>query len=437
MTMLVFYLLAFFLLVSTTCSSPAVLLKMEKKAAPYVIGGESGLAALRMAEYQRTPERNNITLKGNIPVLGVYYVNLTIGGQTIAVQVDTGSSNLAVPLHGCRNCHSYAYYSVTKSKHGKYLSCLSSACNCSSSSCYHCPSSGRYCSAQLPAACGFHIRYGSGAIEGPVVEDFINLGGLRAYLAFGGMLNSTPQFEPSPVSGIMGMAYKNLACSPNTFEPVFDALVNQANISNIFSLCLNRSGGRLTLGGIDPSINATDITYVPLNLANPPTYYRVNLGGSIVVNASKLALPEFDVGIVDSGTTLLVLTPNSFKTLKNYMETNYCHIRGLCDLHSWWTSNQTGLNPCTKANASELKAFPNITITVGGGVNITLTSEDYMYPYTHHGESYHCLGIMSSKGLSSLGLQAILGDVVIRKHVVVFDRAHERIGFAPSLRHCM
>jgi len=62
----------------------------------------------------------------------------------------------------------------------------------------------------------------------------------------------------------------------------------------------------------------------------------------------------------------------------------------------------------------QVKALPNITITVGGGVNITLTSEDYMYPYTHHGESSHCLGIMSSKGLSSLGLQAILGDVVIR-----------------------
>eukprot|EP00871_Galdieria_phlegrea_P005497 jgi/Galph1/5949/GphlegSOOS_G4593.1 len=354
-------------------------------------------------------------MKGNIPILGVYYVNITVGGQVFAVQVDTGSSNLALPLKGCRNCHSSAYYSVSKSKHGEYVSCLSSSCVCSNSSCYYCPPSGRYCSKQLPAACGFEIKYGSGGIEGPVVRDNIEFGGLRANVSFGAFLNSTPDFEPSPVSGIMGMAYENLACSPNKFVPVFDALVKQAHIHNMFSICLNRSGGRLTLGGMDPSINSSDVTYVPLNLANPPTYYRVDLGGSIIVNQSSLTLPEFNVGIVDSGTTLFVLSDTSFKTVKNHMETYYCHIRGLCNLHSWWTRNQTGLNPCTPMNKTELAMLPNITLTVGGKVNITLEPDDYMYPYTHHEKSYRCLGIMASSGLSELGLQAILGDVVMKK----------------------
>jgi len=52
-----------------------------------------------------------LELGGNITEIGLFYLTIQIGTpqQTFTVQVDTGSSDLLVPLSSCTNCGTHVY----------------------------------------------------------------------------------------------------------------------------------------------------------------------------------------------------------------------------------------------------------------------------------------------------------------------------------------
>jgi hypothetical protein len=50
---------------------------------------------------------------------------------------------------------------------------------------------------------------------------------------------------------------------------------------------------------------------------------------SIQVNSNSLSIAPFNA-IVDTGTTLIVASPYIFDALKQYFQSNYCNVPGLC-----------------------------------------------------------------------------------------------------------
>jgi hypothetical protein len=116
--------------------------------------------------------------------------------------------------------------------------------------------------------CGFSIEYGSGSAKGALLKGNVEIANITAKdIVFGGILEESNSafvfcfhiafknsfwidFEPTKVSGILGMAYNSLACQPTCVNTLFDELYAQGVISHrIFTVLLNPNDGVLVLGG--------------------------------------------------------------------------------------------------------------------------------------------------------------------------------------------
>ncbi|GJQ09253.1 hypothetical protein GpartN1_g1044.t1 [Galdieria partita] len=445
--LLIFLVICFeaFFKVSWALPKPALSSVLDKKAPPlkttqFPRGVPSSMRVVDVYNNNRV-SYHETNLGGGVIELGAYYSNLTLGGQEFSVLIDSGSSTLVVPMKGCVTCGDYGnFYSLEKSNYegAHYVSCDSDACQCVTSECYFCPVS-RYCSENVTSACGFYIQYGSGAIYGVEIEDLLQWDKYKVPVIFGGMLHETPDFLQAPANGILGMAYPMLSCNPNYMPPIYSVLQQRDMVQHdMFALCLGHRKGQIMVGGVNTDLADGPIEWAPFDISNPATYYRVNLGGSIRINEEVLSLPEFDVGIVDSGTTLFIVTPKAFDVIKYYFESHFCHVKGLCSFYSWFQPNNVEINypstivsSCVTLTDEDVQQLPSITVTIGGKIDLTMTPDDYMYrAYDSQGNVYRCLGISTSE--QGGGIQAIVGDVLLQKHLIVFDRENRQIGIAPA-----
>lgn len=374
----------------------------------------------------------SVDLRGGIVGVGEYYSTIELGNKKIRVQVDTGSSTLAVPMTGCKSCIPKANrYSVEDTKFAKTIACDSPLCavdRCAVS-CPVCSLQGACCSADRPRDCGFSLRYADGsAASGSMISDEVKWGELRTNVTFGGILNNSPNFERPEVDGILGMAYKSLACNPSCFDPPFDALVNDGQVDNVFSICMTATGGKLMLGGFTPSVAKTPVKYVPLYLSDPARYYRVRLTGSIKIGDEMVAMPNFKTAIVDTGTTLIVTSTRTFAKLKEHFQKKYCVVPELCGEDSWF---QSGM--CVSLTDEDMRELPTLTLSLESGVNLELRPEDYMLQYRRGPKTYRCVGIM---GMDGLGGMVVLGNTMMQRYVTIYDRINGRVGFAEAAPNC-
>lgn len=378
------------------------------------------------------PVSYTVDLHGGIVGVGEYFSVIEIGGKKIRVQVDTGSSTLAVSMRGCSSCIKKANrYAVEESHHATAVSCNSRLCAADrcTTSCAICSERGACCSSERPEHCGFSLRYADGsAASGSLIQDQVQWGSLRTNLTFGGILRNSPNFERPEVDGILGMAYKSLACNPSCFDPPFDSFVKEGLVQDVFSICMTATGGKLMLGGYDAKVAKTRVRYIPLQHSGAERYYRITLGGSLLVGEERVSLPNFQVAIVDTGTTLLVTSTRTFATLKEHFQKKYCMIPELCGSDSWF---QSGM--CVSLSERDLGRLPALTLTVGGRVRLVLRPRDYMLSYSRGGKTYRCVGIM---GMDGLGGMVVLGNTLMQRYVTVYDRRNARLGFAEAAEKC-
>ena len=407
-----------------------------------------------------------VELLGGIIGVGEYYTEIWLGDYQLRVQVDTGSSTLAVPITGCKSCHKHGrYYKLDPQKNkedvvdvlgkGQAIKCLDRRCKVDTCGygCNVCSVEGACCSKIHPFECGFSLRYADkSSASGSLITDEVEIGGLKSNVTFGGILENSKSFERKQVDGIMGMAFESLACNPTCIEPVFDSVVKRNGIRNVFSICMNREGGVLHLGGIENSTirEGEQLDYAPLLRSLPMKYYRLRLNGHVYLqdkNGEKekvderkvkfkrrVKLPNFKRAIVDTGATLIVVSTLAFNTLKQDFQSHYCHIPELCGSISWF---QNGM--CVSLSSEDLKKLPTISFAVGDErekdrhVMLEFEPEEYMIEYYRGGKNYRCIGIM---GLDGIGGLVILGNTVMQKYITVYDRENYQIGFAKAARNC-
>lgn len=413
-------------------------------------------------------------LYGDIVTLGEYYLTLGFADQPINVQIDTGSSTLAVPLSECRNCRTKDHRLRLADAKGDagLISCESSVCRprvCNRSGlCKVCSRySGACCATQAPAACAFFLSYAdeSGA-SGALVQADVTVAGLTVPLAFGGILSETEQFENAEVDGILGLAYKSLACNPTCVTPLFDKLVEDGLVErDIFSICTGRNGGTLVLGGSSPQYYEGQLQYVPLIGRSVKQFYDVAIN-HVKIGDHKVSIPSFSDAIVDSGTTVLVITESAYNAIKSHFQTNYCHVPGLCTdgrgrqvqpahvvlgpktmqqtkageipVSEKAAAGQSWFTPgyCGRLTEAHIQMLPNITIALHGGVELVLDPDVYMLEYEASSMFgwekviYRCLGIAFLDSLDLMENNAIMGNTVLQKYFVEYDRQNDRVGFA-------
>ncbi|KAA8492561.1 Cathepsin E [Porphyridium purpureum] len=322
---------------------------------------------------------STVVLSGGISTVGYYAAVLEIGVQGRArafrVQVDTGSSLLAVPSTLCRSCNeSRVKYEPL---HQVGLACSSSSVSrsdqngpqsitlapkepvcltqiCDRLQCPVCGTAGECCATELHEDCAFFLRYGDGSrASGALVRDEIRFAGsplesaVSAY--FGAVTTDSDGFEHAGLEGILGLAFPPLACNPTCVTPLFDEMVRAGVVKHDrFTICLDREngGGTLTLGEIDPRSIRSKIQWAPLMhsrakhlLALGDLFYAVRLASTVRVARKKVRM-NWRAAIVDSGTTLIVVSSPVFARLQEAIAKDACRnkVPGMCGdaLKSWF-----------------------------------------------------------------------------------------------------
>ncbi|CAK5268802.1 unnamed protein product [Mycena citricolor] len=253
-------------------------------AAGSAIGGPDSAVGVQVANTPTTA--NSLALNNETPDIG-YLATVQMGTppQNFLILMDSGSADLWVASESC--------VSTTGGNCGKHLTLGAT-------------SSTSFAASNTP----FQVTYGTGAVQGLLVQDDVSIAGLtlKAH-TFGATLQETVQFtdDSVPFDGLMGLAQSTLS-QQQTLTPV-EALAKQGSITEaITSYKISRAAdglndGEITFGGLDATkFNKATLTTVP----------NVNTQGFWEAAVDSFTVDGKDSGlagrtaILDTGTTLIV-----------------------------------------------------------------------------------------------------------------------------------
>jgi hypothetical protein len=361
-----------------------------------------------------------------IPLTGCpssgYAASFTIGGQPFDLIVDTGSGDLAVASAECTNCTGVTpTYTpgATATDDGRQVT----------------------------------SQYGIGTWSGELYTDTvaISAAALSTSMTFAAIRTQAQFFAPSGCNfgavafapqGIAGFGPTALA-TPHA-DVFMSRLVAQSLVPNTFAVELCPIGGQLWLGGFDAQAAATtaDVSYTPMTASGfySLTLDDLQLGGQTLGFGSS----DFGTTIVDTGTTSLALPSTVLTALTQAITSNSVFASSFTGASGNWLVGTSTTNSCFSSphSTSELDAMlPGISLVMpadgGGTLTITLTAtESYLAPAvdTKNGTSttYYCSGVLENTAKTA---STILGVAAMSAHLIVFDGAGMRIGFAPQT-HC-
>lgn len=310
-----------------------------------------------------------------------FFGEIAIGtpAQIFKVVFDTGSSNLWVPS---KKCSSIACWF-----HSKYDSGASRSYERNGTE--------------------FAIRYGSGAVEGFISEDTLNVGGLKTNVLFGETTKEPGlAFAFGRFDGIFGLGYDTI--SVNKIVPPFYEMVKQG-LKPVFAFWLNTNGGddqggEMVLGGTDKRHYSGKITWVPVTRKG---YWEVALD-SVSFDGEEIDIPKTGAAI-DTGSSLLVIPTV------------------LADMINQFIGAKKGFGGQYTIDCSLVPGLPELTLNFGGKP-FTLSGSDYILQVQGQ-----CVSGFTGLDIPApLGPLWIIGDVFLRKYYSVYDLGKNRVGFAIS-----
>ncbi|KAF7862730.1 hypothetical protein EAF04_007603 [Stromatinia cepivora] len=309
-----------------------------------------------------------------------YLIPVNVGGQTLNLDLDTGSADLWVfsSLLGASSRSGHDIYTSSKSRTYKALSGYT-----------------------------WDITYGDGSgASGVVGTDTVTIG--RTTVT-GQAVELANQVSSSFVSdsgdGLVGMAFSNInTVSPEGQSTFFDNAASSLN-SPIFAAYLPvNADGAYDFGYTDSSKYTGSLTYTQVSSDNgfwefPSTSYKV---GSAVHTMNGYT------AIADTGTTLILMSDAVNSAY-------YAQVRGAS------YSNSAGgyVFPCSAT-------LPTLSFKIGA-TYVTIPSSLMNYGQA---SSSTCFGALQSSGG---GTQNIYGDVFFNAYYVVFNQNGPSLGFAPSV----
>ena len=375
---------------------------------------------------------------GAVNLTAYYFGGIIIGSQSFSVLLDTGSSVLAVDAVGCYQTSSRTANCLLPSTFFNlfsrfYLILLQAGTPCVSTNALYNGNSGNLCSGQCSSSgrcetvsgtnyCISELIYGDGTfLYGKQTQDTVQFGGYNTTLTFAAVYRQSLGKNPKYRDGILGLAYQAL-------DPIDGTDMIGAMGIGVFSMCFSYNGGMLTLGSEGDTFAKGTIQWTPIITQ---TYYTVSMT-DLQVNGNTLQLTLSQLNgrntIVDSGTTYILMNSAAYAALKQYFQTNFCNVKGVCGPDSstiWSTSNYL-------PNITQLSLLPSITFLLEGGVSLTLSPSQYFFflPSISGGPNmFAFLGITSAGATQG----TILGATFLQNFHTVFDRKNVRVGFAQPL----
>ncbi|KAL8243848.1 hypothetical protein R6Q59_010106 [Mikania micrantha] len=343
----------------------------------------------------------------------LYLINTTIGtpGQSIGLQLDTGSSDIWFPSSSASICRA--------------RQCIVGSYNQAASSSYSNPGYGT-----------FQIQYVDGTeIEGQYISDTISVAGVT-------VTNQT-MASASQVGenyyGIMGVGFPSDESAnqpPNafTYPNIIDSLVSQGKINKrAYSLWLDdlaANTGSILFGGVDKSKYTGGLVAIPIQKSQDSgsyTSFTVAWTGLTVSGGgqtSNLSPSSPQPAILDSGTTELYLPDSIVSNIYNGLGVVTNNVYG-------------NIVPCDYANDNLTFAF-QFGGSNGPVVNVALS--EFILPIeTSSGRvPKFSSGPYNGRTACNLGIEAagqdpiLFGDTFLRSAYVVYDLDALQIGLAQA-----
>ena len=356
-------------------------------AKPFIKSGPAAVAAV-YAKYGATPPQdvinaaaaNDGTVTTNPTEYDSEYLTpVSVGGQTLNLDFDTGSSDLWVfsselPASE-RNGH--AYYT---------------------------PSS----TARLLSGYTWSISYGDGSgASGNVYTDTVKVGATTASSQAVELAETvSAQFQQDTANdGLLGLAFDSINTVSPTKQKTFFSNVKASLSAPLFTANLKKGApGSYDFGYIDATKYTGSITYVNVNTANGFWEFTSN---GYAVGSGAFTSASIDA-IADTGTTLLYLPTT-------VVSAYYARVSGAS-----YDSTQGGYTfPCSAT-------LPSITLGIGS-YRAVVPGSYIVYAPTSGTTCFG--GIQRNTGIGF----SIYGDIFLKSQFVVFSGASTpQLGFAPK-----
>lgn len=347
-------------------------------------------------ERRRIQKRSGTVTETLTNDLTLYWANVTIGtpSQTIALHIDTGSSDLWVNAPNSTLCEEYSQ-------------------DCDESGVYTAASSSTYAYVNSH----FNITYAdSSGAAGVYATDDVTIGSATLdNLQFGIGYTSTS------TEGVLGIGYSTneaLVSYGSTYKNLPLALVSAGYIAtNAYSLFLddlNSSTGSILFGGVNTAKYSGTLSTIPIFSESNGEYAEfivalTSLGRNN--STTSLASGTSIEALLDSGTSLTYLPEAVTNSLYKTYSATYDSSLGAAVLS------------CSHADSTD-----NITYTFSGVTIVVPMSELVLVAGTEHGQEICIFGIASSDD----DTLAILGDTFLRSAYVVYDLANNEISLAQA-----
>jgi saccharopepsin len=302
--------------------------------------------------------------------------------QEFKVVLDTGSSNLWVPSSECGSIACYL--------HNKYDHSDSSSYKKNGSD--------------------FAIRYGSGAVEGYISQDTVQIGDIKIKNQLFGEATQEPglAFAFGRFDGILGLGYDTI--SVNKIPPPFYEMIAQDLLDEpVFAFYLSDTNDKeaeseAIFGGVNKDHYTGELTKLPLRRK---AYWEVDLDAITFGKESA----EFDNmgAILDTGTSLIAL-PSTLAELLNKE-----------------IGAKKGYNGQYTVECDKRDSLPDLSFTLTG-YNFTITPYDYILEVQGS-----CISSFMGFDIPApAGPLAILGDAFLRKYYSVYDLGSNSVGLAKA-----
>jgi hypothetical protein len=320
-----------------------------------------------------------------------YYGSIQMGtpAQDLRVIYDSGSSNLWVSNIKPGLLSKHQYYDHSKS------------------------------STYVANGTTFNIQYGSGPVSGVYSQESVSIGGVEvAEYTFAEVDNVKglgPAYSVGHFDGICGMGWDDI--SVDGVETPLRALVNSGKLDEpVFAFFLGSGGadGELTIGGVNSAHYTGDFHYVPVveMIPGKTGYWEIVLD-DVQVNGASISSAKR--GVVDSGTSLMVVPTNEIKAIADAVGAKRLSI----------------IPPFNKEYTIDCSAdAPSIDFQIDGKT-YSLSKEDYSLD---QGSGQCLFAFMGQDIPAPVGPLIIMGDVFMRAHYCKFDVGQKRVGFAQIVK---
>lgn len=320
-----------------------------------------------------------------------YFATLQIGTPptNFNILMDSGSADFWVPSVACQNSDTGA------------ATCAHTTLGTNSSSSF------------AASQNAFAVTYGTGNVQGVLVQDNVNIAGLQLDAhTFGATTTESNDFAAStiPFDGLMGLAQSTLS-QEGVLTPI-ESLAKAGTVASAqmgFSLASvldNSNTGQVTFGGVDQTKFSGSLTL--FSNVNTQGFWEGAMG-DITVNGQSVNLAG-RTAILDTGTTLIVAPPSDAAAV-------HAAIPGAA------SDGQGGFTlPCT-STAQVALSF--------GGQAFNINPADLAFQPTTNNLQGTCVSGISS-GQVGAATEWLVGDVFLKNVYFATDVTNNQIGLAAT-----